>query len=349
VRPLAAVLLGALALGCGGEGALERDTRGGRRDSALGAASSGGSGASLPDVTPSEAGSTLELVAALPGDDAPERIIEIGALTNSPAPPECVAGLPARLPNCSLDDYTPRGLDCDGDGLLDHRIYNCDVSTAERTTQFAGAFDCEPADPGLRYWVSLDADGDGFPGGPPMCAGPRVPAGYVLLRDDGQAYDCDDSVGAVHPGAGEVWGDGFDADCSSTDFPACGTFGAGAIPPRVLATNGCSDGPDLYLSSIAICGTRCRESGSLFGFVGNSGAVRAPGPIRLGFRSENGSSGQLEVSRDAIEPGAATGLFEVPFSFSGRLEIWVESSDCAADNQQFALDLPGDPNAVCLY
>jgi hypothetical protein len=344
--------LGVLGSGCGAEGAQQRDSLDDRQGS-LGASSSISPAPSAgPDVTPASAdASTPSPLEPGPpphsGDDAPERIIEIGQLTNSPAPPGCVAGLPARLPDCSLEDYTPRGLDCDGDGVLDHRIFNCDVTTAERPTLFAGDFDCEPDDPGLRYWVARDADGDGAGSGPPLCAGPAVPEGYVRLREEGQAYDCDDSIRAIHPGADEIWGDGFDADCSSSDFPACGRFSKGSTPSRVLATGGCSDGPDLYLSSVAACGDRCLDSGSLFGFVGNSGAAAAAGPIRLGYRDDRGRSGQLEVSPEGLDPSAATGLFEVPFALIGRIEIWVEASDCDPDNQRYVLDLPGDPDAIC--
>jgi hypothetical protein len=345
-------MLGVLGSGCGAEGARERDSLDGRQG-LLGASGSQGPAPSTgPDVTPgsADASAPRSLEPGPPpysGDDAPERIIEIGQLTNSPPPPACLAGVPPRLPDCSPEDPTPRGLDCDGDGVLDHRIYNCDVTTAERPALFAGDFDCEPADPGLRYWVSRDADGDGAGSGPPLCAGPSLPDGYVRLRDDIVAYDCDDSIRAIHPGADEIWGDGFDADCSNSDFPACGLFAQGSTPSRVLATGGCSDGPDLYLSSVATCGDRCLDHGSLFGFVGNSGAQPAPGPIRLGYRDDRGRSGQLEVSTEGLAPNTATGLFEVPFSLIGRIEIWVEASDCDPDNQRYVLELPGDPDAIC--
>ncbi len=100
--------------------------------------------------------------------------------------------------------------------------------------------------------------------GPPLCAGPAVPEGYVRLREDGQGYDCDDS-------------------------------------------------------------------------------------IRLGYRDDRGRSGEIEVSPEGLAPNTATSLFEVPFSLIGRLEIWVESSDCDPDNQRYVLELPGDPDAVCLF
>lgn len=344
-------LLGALGSSCGAEGAAERESLGG--SGSLGGSASDGPGSSGgPSVTPASADAsapgTIDLrPPPARGDDAPLRIVEIGELTNSPAPPECVAGLPARLPNCSPEDPTPHGLDCDGDGVLDHRIYNCEVATAERPPLFAGDFDCEPDDPGLRYWVARDADGDGMGSGPPLCAGPRMPDGYVLLREDGQGYDCDDSIRAIHPGADEIWGDGFDADCSNSDFPACGRFAKGSTPSRVLATGGCSDGPDLYLSSIASCGDPCLDFGSLFGFVGNSGAASAQGPIRLGYRDDRGRSGVLEVSPEGLAPDTATSLFEVPFALIGRIEIWVESEDCDPDNQRYVLELPGDPDAIC--
>jgi hypothetical protein len=340
-----------LGSGCGGEGAVERDSLDGHQGS-LETSRDRPAPSPAHEVTPAsdDASMPSALEPGPPpydGDDAPQRIIEIGELTNSPAPAECVAGLPARLPDCSLEDPTPRGLDCDGDGVLGHRIYNCDVATAERPSLFAGDFDCEPDDPGLRYWVSRDADGDGVGSGPSLCAGPRLPDGYVRLAEHGQNHDCDDSVRAIHPGADEIWGDGFDADCSNSDFPACGRFAKGSTPSRILATDGCSDGPDLYLSSIAACGDRCLDGGSLFGFVGNSGTAPAAGPLRLGYRDDRGRSGQIEVSPDGLAPSAATSLFEVPFSLIGRLEIWVESGDCDPDNQRYVLELPGDPDAIC--
>jgi hypothetical protein len=345
-------LLVLLGVACGADGVRERDALDDRGGS-LAASSSAGSGpSSAPGDTPAS-GDGPPPSPADPGperhrgDDAPERIIEIGEIITSPPPPECVAKLPARLPDCSPEDPTPRGLDCDGDGVLDHRIYNCDVATAERPAMFAGDFDCQPDDPGLRYWVSRDADGDGAGSGRPLCAGPRVPEGHVRIREDGQGYDCDDSIRAIHPGADEIWGDGFDSDCSNSDFPACGELAKGSTPARVLATGGCSDGPDLYLSSIAACGHRCLDFGSLLGFVGNSGAELAAGPIRLGYRDDSGREGLLEVSPEGLAPNTATPLFEVPFSLIGRIELWVEASDCDPDNGRFVLELPGDPDAIC--
>ncbi|HTV23438.1 MAG TPA: hypothetical protein VMG12_32335 [Polyangiaceae bacterium] len=342
----ASVALAALALGCGGEGTSELYSGVGQ------STASAGSSPELVLTSPPDAGSADADRRLDPGagphrgDDAPQRIVEIGTLTNSAPPSECVAGLPTRLPDCSLDDTTPRGLDCDGDGVLDHRIYGCDLSTAERPALFGGDFDCEPSDPGLRYWVWRDADGDGAGSGPPLCAGPEVPEGYVRVSDSPN-YDCDDAIAAVHPGAAEVWGDGFDADCSNSDFPACGRFEQGSVPDRVLATDGCSDGPDLYLSSIAACGDRCLDFGSAFGFVGNSGTAPAAGPIRIQYRDDRGQSGQIEVSPEGLAPGAGTALFEVPFSLIGRLEIWVVASDCNPDDDRFVLELPGDPDAIC--
>jgi hypothetical protein len=345
---LASGWLVAMVLGCGAEGTLERD--GLERRPVL---ETGGSTAEIPhdpsDVP--ERSASLPVLEPGPGphrgDDAAERIVEIAQLTNSQPPSECLAGLPARLPDCSLDDLTPRGLDCDGDGVLDHRIYSCDVTAAERPATFAGDFDCDPIDPGLRHWVWRDADADGAGSGPPLCAGPRVPQGYTRVRDDGSGYDCNDQVASVHSGAEDVWGDGFDADCSNSDLPACGRFAAGSIPARVLATDGCSDGPDLYLSSIVACGGRCLDFGAAYGFIGNAGARPVLGPIRLVYRDDRGNSGQIEMAPDGLAPGAGTALFEVPFSLIGRLELRVVSSDCAPDNDRYVLELPGDPDAIC--
>jgi len=53
------------------------------------------------------------------------------------------------------------------------------------------------------------------------------------------------------------------------------------------------------------------------------------------------------VSPEGLGPGAATPLFELPFSLIGEIEIRIEPADCSADNQRFVLELPGDPDAIC--
>lgn len=339
LAPRLAVSFTALALGCSAEGSRERDTSSGAPGAAL---------ATPTAVDDAPAATTAALGSPFAGDDQPQRIVEIGELTSSPPPAECIARLPPRLPDCSPDDYTtPRGLDCDGDGVLDHRIMRCEVATAERPSTFAGDFDCDPSDPGLRHWVWRDADGDGAGDGYPRCAGPRVPEGYVRIPEEGWGNDCDDGDAAVSPGALDVWGDGVDSDCYNGDLPACGVLEKGSTPARVLETEGCSTGPDLYLSSVAACGWPCLEHGSLFGFVGNSGGEPAAGPIVLHYRDDRGGSGQLELSPDGLAPGAATPLFEVPFSLIGQIDIWLELTDCDPDNQRFGLDLPRDPDSVC--
>lgn len=83
-----------------------------------------------------------------------------------------------------------------------------------------------------------------------------------------------DRVQVVHADGADL-ADGFDADCSNSDSPACPPLIEGQTPERVLATDGCSDGPDLYPPSLAACGDLCLDFGALWGFVGNSGGARA--------------------------------------------------------------------------
>lgn len=275
------------------------------------------------------------------------RVVPVGVITGSPPPASCVAGLPALLPDCSPDDPAPHGLDCDGDGVLDYRVHACEVASASRPDTFAGPFDCAPDDPGLRHWVIRDDDGDGFGAGQPSCAGPGIPEGYIALGLDA-GFDCDDATRAVHPGATDVWGDGFDADCSNSDFPACSLLSEGLEPERAPLDESCGAGPDLYLSSIAKCGGPCLDFGALWGFVGNAGATAAPGPIFIGFRDDRGNSGRIEVAASGLEPGASTGLFRVPFAIVGELELWVETDDCAPDNDRYLFDHPRVDDSVCL-
>lgn len=279
------------------------------------------------------------------GDDAPQRVIEIGTLTSAVPPSECTAGLPPILPGCSLNDPRPQGLDCDGDGVIDHRVYNCELATAEQPGMFGGGFDCAPDDPGLRHWVWRDADGDGYGTGTWFCAGPEIPDGYIAAPEHGQ--DCDDDAAAVHPDAVDVWGDGFDMDCSGTDYPACRLLSPGQEPPRVLLSDAC-DGPDLYLSSIAACGDRCLNSGALWGFVGNAGRAPAPGPIVVQFRDDRGNTGSLQVTGEGLAPGGAAPLFNVPFSLVTEVEIWIETEDCGPDNDRYLFSHPNG-DRICPF
>jgi len=275
------------------------------------------------------------------------RIVEVGELSNSPPPPDCVAGLPALLPNCSPNDPTPRGLDCDGDGVLDYQVFQCDLATAERPLYFGGAFDCAPADPGLRHWVSRDEDGDGFGSGWPLCAGPGIPEGYIAL-DPESLSDCDDRAASVHPGAVDSWNDGVDTDCSGQDFPACDAMDPQSVLRVLPATVSCANGADLYLSSIAACGSRCLSAGALWGYVGNAGNGAASGPIRLGFRDSGGNAGSIEVMQGNLAPGSASQLFKVPFALITELELWIESDDCAPANDRYLFSNPIGA-ATCLY
>jgi len=102
--------------------------------------------------------------------------------------------------------------DIDGDGL---RV--CDG-------------DCDDLDPGLGLTAEwfLDLDGDGHGAGAPepsSCVSPGP--NYVPYLDD----DCDDTDPLVYPGAYEICGDYFDADCDGDD---CGC-GNGLADPSYTA------------------------------------------------------------------------------------------------------------------
>lgn len=280
--------------------------------------------------------------------DAPQRVVEVGMLTSSPAPASCVEGLPPLLPDCTPGIAGAlRGIECDGDGVLDYQVHDCDVSTAERPPYFGGSFDCAPDDPGLRHWVLRDEDGDGIGTGTPLCAGPDVPSGYIPAAIDSQ-YDCDDGNADVHPGAPDVWGDGADTDCFNQDFPICTSLAPDTFVDRAPSALGtCSDGPDLFLSQIAVCGAWCNNGGSLFGFVGNSGSRELGGPIEVHFRDDTGAEGSIQLDVGRLAPGDATGLFEVPYGLVTRVEVWIESGDCAAGNERFVYSNPSG-DQICL-
>ena len=277
-----------------------------------------------------------------------ERIVEIGSSTNSPPPPECVKDLPALLPGCDPNVYEYTGIDCDGDSVPDHRLWRCEVASAERATDFGGSYDCEPNDPGLRYWVTADTDGDGFGDGRPFCAGPALPRGYVPF-DGSSVGDCDDFDSAVHPGALETWADGVDSDCSSDDGPSCGllTMPAETYVRAVPSTTRCATGPDLFLSPSVHCGSSCPSSGAFYVFVGNAGTTDAPGPIGVIWSDDTGAGGSIEVSAGALAPGDTTAPFLVPTNRSTHTEIAIDFEDCDADNGKLVEDNPAG-NLGCL-
>lgn len=109
-----------------------------------------------------------------------------------------LAGVPLTVGGCAEPDEKALGVtDRDGDGVDDDADCAPDDAAASTATT----------------WFQ-DADGDGYGGAasPLEACGP--PAGYVEI-----ATDCDDTAAAVHPGAGEVWYDGADEDCSGgSDF-----------------------------------------------------------------------------------------------------------------------------------
>jgi hypothetical protein len=274
--------------------------------------------------------------------------IAIGSFTNSPPPAECVQGLPPLLPDCDPSVLAYSGLDCDADGVPDYRVWRCELASAERPPDFSGSYDCEPNDPGLRYWVTRDSDGDGFGDGNLSCAGPTVPEGYLVFGVS--PTDCDLQNPAIHPGALETWGDGVDSDCSYDDGPNCNVLTSGAeayVRSSAHPTNCAAGQPDTFLSSVVHCGSRCPAVGALYFFVGNAGTVDAPGPISVSWSDDTGASGTIEVSAGALAPGETTAPFAVPTNQSTRTEVSVNFQDCDPENGKFVDDNPSG-NKICI-
>lgn len=97
--------------------------------------------------------------------------------------------------------------DADGDGLGDPNQVDDECERLDGTV--ANSLDCDDGDtdaPGVWF---VDADSDGF-GGEPVVA--CVGDGLVELSGD-----CDDGEVSVHPGAGDLGGDGIDQDCDGAD------------------------------------------------------------------------------------------------------------------------------------
>ena len=345
---LGALCGGAMLLSCGGRGddgnAEEADAMAGTHDPAQLANGDPG-----PDETPSSRPSNVPVdpgAGPPPSSGGSPRIVEISTLIAMGPPASCTARFTQPLSDCTRGVY-PYGIDCDGDGAWDYEVTSCDLSTAQTPPYFAGSFDCEPSDPTLKYWVTPDGDGDGFGTGAAFCAGPTIPPGYIALSLDAQ-YDCNDLEPNVHPNAKDTWGDGIDDDCSSDDLPACNTLVAGdtSFPHAPRMTEGCTDQPDLYLSSVATCGFRCDISGALYGFVGNAGGVSSTGPIELGYKDSEGREGFIEVVTEPLAPGAVSALFELPFERATYVSLWVSTSDCDNENQSGSYELASFP--LCL-
>lgn len=277
------------------------------------------------------------------------RIVEIGSLTNSPPPAECVQGLPPLLPGCDPNALVYSGIDCDADGVPDYRLWRCEVATAERPPEFTGSYDCAPEDPGLRYWVTPDADGDGFGDGRSFCAGPTIPEGYVLA-DGVSLIDCADESAAAHPGALEIWGDGVDSDCREGDGPSCDLLssdGETYLRSSERPSNCMGQEADLFLSPVVHCGERCPSSGAFYFFVGNAGTAEAPGPIVVSWSDDTGAFGSVQVSSGALAPGGTTAPFAVPTERSTHTEVAIDFADCDLENGRFVADMPSG-NQTCL-
>jgi len=281
-------------------------------------------------------------------DDDIELVL-VGSLTNEQPPAACVEDLPELLPGCTENSST-WGIDCDGDSVPDYHSYDCTRRNLERPTDFGGAYDCMLDDEKLRYWVTPDADGDGYGDGSTWCAGPVVPEGYIRLTSlDLGLQDCDDADPAVYPGATDTWGDGTDSDCSNGDYPNCSLLEPGGAPdfpvePPPAAT---CPGTDLYISGPAICGDRCRNDGSLFGFVGNSGAEATAGPVILEWSDSAGNSDTVELG--ALGPGEATPFFELPFHLVTEVSLHVvDDADCNHLNDYYVFSNPNG-DQPCLF
>lgn len=107
--------------------------------------------------------------------------------------------------DCEVSFYA----DLDGDGLGNPEQAVRDCSPPEGYVP--NALDCDDTqqeEPAARY---PDTDSDGY-GDPER--------GLVACEAEGlvrTAEDCDDTAQAVHPGAGELAGDGIDSDCDGSD------------------------------------------------------------------------------------------------------------------------------------
>src|SRR5688572_9273311 len=207
----------ALSLSCGGRGADDADEAQAEPEMPVRDSTTDEPMDDVPSNVPVDPGQ-----APPPAANGSPRIVEIPFLMTTSPPPECTANLPRWLPNCTPGTTTPHGIDCDGDGVWDYQVYNCDLSTAQTPPYFAGSFDCEPTDPTLKYGAAPDADGDGTGTGARLGAGPTMPAGYVAVALDSEP-DCNDDDASIHTGAPDTWGDGIDSDCYNGDLPACET------------------------------------------------------------------------------------------------------------------------------
>ncbi|MDP2314649.1 MAG: MopE-related protein [Pseudomonadota bacterium] len=95
--------------------------------------------------------------------------------------------------------YVADGADCDdGDATI---LPGAPDRPADGIDQ-----DCDGAD-GCTWYLDTDGDGHGDATAPYEDCG--APSGYAVVGDD-----CDDTDGAVFPGAVEAWYDGVDGDCS---------------------------------------------------------------------------------------------------------------------------------------
>lgn len=284
------------------------------------------------------------------GDDV--EVVPVGSLTNELISEACSADLPELLPGCSVDMPSTWGIDCDGDAVPDYRAYDCVTRNAERPTDFAGDYDCMLDDETLRYWVTPDADGDGYGQGTPMCAGPVVPEGYLRLTvADTAMQDCNDDDPAIHPEATDTWGDGPDSDCDDSDHPRCSVLEAGDDFPLEIEhpSVGC-EGVDLRFAAqvLATCGDRCLNHGALYGFVVNSGTQPSAESITLTWRDQDDNGGSLELT-GSLDPRETSALFEIPFDLITEVTVTIDTnSDCDDTNNTFVFVNPtGDQ--VCLF
>ena len=99
----------------------------------------------------------------------------------------------------------PDEVDADGDGVSPC-AGDCDDARPEVGPGFPEQCNGLDDDCDGTADEDFDADGDGFPGDTPDCAGLTV--------------DCNDRASAVHPGAPEVHGNGRDEDCDGEDVAA---------------------------------------------------------------------------------------------------------------------------------